>query len=98
MARWSYKYKSSLPDNHFLVVERGGRKDERGRTRPNRLRHFPVISRQGLIDVEHVRSALARIGRSGVSDHAKGSARKKAKALLEYVHREVDRRQARGRR
>jgi hypothetical protein len=98
MARWSYKYKASLPDRSYLYVASGGHKDAAGRTRPQSLRHFPVVGRTGAVSATHARNALARIGRSDVPASAKRSSRAKAERLLERVHRAVDGRLARGRR
>jgi hypothetical protein len=71
----SRKSMNNLPDAAFAVVERGGRKDEGGRTAPRGLRHLPhhtgsVKSRSEntTLDLPRLRNALARINQIKASD------------------------------
>jgi len=60
-AIWSTKYVNDLPDSCFMWVEKGGRKDQQGKTVPRSFRHLPFKTAEGKIDVPHVRNALARL-------------------------------------
>jgi hypothetical protein len=60
-AVWSRSYINDLPDNAFLYIESGGKKDEEGKTKPRSLRHFPYRDKDGGIDLLHLRNAIARI-------------------------------------
>ena len=57
---WSRAYINKLPDSAFLLIERGGYKDETGRTTPRSLRHLPVRDMQGRVSEAHAKNALSR--------------------------------------
>lgn len=57
---WSSAYINRLPDSAFLLIEKGGHKDETGRTTPRSLRHLPVRDMQGRVSEAHARNALSR--------------------------------------
>ena len=52
---------NDLPDSSFAVIERGGKKDESGKTAPRNYRHLPYKDASGSIDLPHLRNALARM-------------------------------------
>ncbi len=74
-AQWSRAYIDDLPDSAFLLIESGGEKDDEGKTRPRRLRHFPVRDAEGKLDVPHLRDAIGRIPQSDVSGLSADDAR-----------------------
>lgn len=61
MAKWTTKYKDSLPDSCFLYVAPGGEKDDEGKTVPRSKRMFPVRDADGKIDKDHLDDALSRL-------------------------------------
>ncbi len=65
-AQWSSSYINDLPDDAFLYIEEGGKKDDEGKTVPRSLRHFPVRDANGKLDLPHLRNAIARIPQSKV--------------------------------
>jgi site-specific DNA-adenine methylase len=65
-AKWSRAYMDDLPDSAFLYVEPGGEKDDADKTKPRRLRHFPVRDADGKLDVPHLRDATGRIPQSDI--------------------------------
>jgi site-specific DNA-adenine methylase len=74
-AKWSRAYIDDLPDSAFLLIETGGDKDDAGKTKPRRLRHFPVRDADGKLDVPHLRDAIGRIAQSTVSSLSVDDAR-----------------------
>ncbi len=78
--KWTRAFINDLDDSDFLYIEKGGKKDDAGRTVPRSLRHFPV-SVHGKPDKAHIRSALQRIPQSDLSDSIKKQATAKARAL-----------------
>lgn len=80
-ATWSAKFINDLPDSSFLHIEKGGEKDNEGRTTPRSLRHFPVRDAQGEVDLPHLRNALARIPQSNLPESVKDKCVKAARAL-----------------
>lgn len=58
---WSTAEVNDLEDAAFLYIEQGGEKDASNKTSPRELRHFPVYDADGLLDLPHLRNALARI-------------------------------------
>jgi hypothetical protein len=85
-AKWSGKYKRSLPDDAFLYVAPGGHSTIEGGKRvtvPRNLRHFPYKNAAGNIDLAHLRNAIARIPQSNhISQTQKTALQAKARALL----------------
>lgn len=65
-AEWTRAFINDLPDSAFLFIEDGGQKDADGKTVPRSLRHFPVRSETGEIDLPHLRNAIARIPQSRI--------------------------------
>lgn len=60
-AVWTTKFTNNLPDSSFAVIERGGKKDEEGKTVPRNYRHLPYKDSNGKVDLSHLRNALARM-------------------------------------
>lgn len=60
-AKWTTKFINDLPDSSFAVVEKGGEKDEEGKTVPRTYRHLPFKGPDGKVDLPHLRNALARM-------------------------------------
>ena len=83
MAVWTRAYIDDLPDSAFLYVERGGKKDDSGKTVPRSLRHFPYRDKSGAVDRAHLRNALARIPQSKLPAWVKTEVSKKAQTILE---------------
>jgi len=83
MATWTAAYINDLPDSAFLHIEKGGEKDEQGRTTPRSLRHFPYQDAAGSIDLPHLRNAMARIPQSNLPAAVRDRVQKRAQALLE---------------
>lgn len=81
-ADWDEAYINNLPDSAFLYVEPGD-KDGEGKTVPRSKRHFPYKNSAGVVDLPHVRNALARIPQSDVSASIKEEAMAKARKALE---------------
>lgn len=52
---------NDLPDSSFAVIERGGKKDDGGKTAPRNYRHLPYKDASGKVDLPHLRNALARM-------------------------------------
>jgi len=57
---WTRAYINDLPDTAFALIQKGGEKDESGRTTPRSLRRLPHHDAQGRIDIPHLRNANAR--------------------------------------
>jgi hypothetical protein len=87
-AQWDTAYINDLPDNSFLYIEDGGKKDEEGKTTPRSLRHFPYKDADGKIDLPHLRNAIARIPQSNVPN--KDALQRKAQGMLERANNSVD--------
>lgn len=84
-AVWSAAYINTLPDNSFLHIESGGKKDGDGKTVPRGLRHFPYKDDKGKIDLPHLRNAVARIPQAkieGMSADDLTKLQEKAQSLL----------------
>lgn len=64
---------NDLPDSDFAYIERGGTKDDSGKTVPRSKRHFPIN------DAAHVRNALARAPQSPFGDKAMPKIKEAAK-------------------
>lgn len=58
---WPVKKINDLPDSAFAFIEKGGKKDEEGKTVPRSLRHLPYRNERGDIDLPHLRNAIARV-------------------------------------
>jgi hypothetical protein len=82
-AVWTTAYVNDLPDSAFLYVESGGKKDSEGKTVPRSLRHLPYKSKEGTVDLPHLRNAIARIPQmKGISPDLKARLQAKARRLL----------------
>lgn len=68
MAKWTNEYINDLPDSAFLYIEKGGKKDKDKKTMPRTLRHLPIKSNEGKIDLPHVKNALARLNQVKLKD------------------------------
>jgi len=79
-AEWDAAYINDLPDSAFLLIEEGGETED-GKTTPRALRHFPVRSSGGEVDLPHLRNALARIPQSTISASLKAKALERAHSL-----------------
>lgn len=85
-AVWTTAFINKLPDNSFLHIESGGKKDGEGKTVPRSLRHFPYKDSEGKIDLPHLRNAIARIPQAKISGMTKQDLdvlQTKAQAMLE---------------
>lgn len=84
-AKWSGRYKRSLPDSSFLYVQPGGQVIIEGGkkvTIPRKLRHFPYKDAAGNIDLPHLRNAIARIPQSNLSALHRHALQQKAQRIL----------------
>jgi hypothetical protein len=82
---WDRKFINDLPDAAFAVIEKGGKKDATGRTKPRDLRHLPhhnssvkTSADDSTVNKAHLRNALARVSLTDLSK----SDRKKAERHL----------------
>lgn len=82
-AVWSTSFVNDLPDSAFLYVAPGGSKDAEGKTVPRSNRMFPYKDADGMIDLPHLRNALARIPQSNLSPALKERLTAKAQRLLD---------------
>lgn len=92
-AQWSRAYINDLPDDAFLYIEPGGKKDEAGKTVPRSLRHFPVRNHNGKLDVPHLEDAIGRIPQGTAEDltgDVKGKLQERARRLLEEAQQAVE--------
>lgn len=80
---WTASYVNDLPDGAFLLVEDGGTKDDEGKTTPRSLRHFPYKDAGGVVDLPHLRNALARIPQSDLPQDVKDRLTARAQAILD---------------
>jgi len=80
-AKWTRKYINDLPDSAFLYIEKGGEKDEEGKTVPRNIRHFPYKDADGKIDCPHLKNAISRIPQSTAPGLDKEAVQKKARSL-----------------
>lgn len=89
-AKWSRKYINDLPDSSFAVIEKGGEKDEEGKTTPRSYRHLPYKDKDGEVDLPHLRNALARMNQieSESPEDSTERIRQKAKSVLTKVAKE----------
>lgn len=86
-ATWTRAYINDLPDSAFLYIEKGGKKDEGGKTVPRTLRHFPYKDSDGSIDLPHLRNAIARIPQAKINGLDKEALQTKARRILERAQR-----------
>jgi hypothetical protein len=75
-AVWDTAYVNDLPDSAFAVIEPGGKKDDQGKTVPRELRHLEHHNKEGQLDENHVRNALARLSQTKISDELKVEAKR----------------------
>jgi hypothetical protein len=89
-AKWTAKYKNSLPDSSFLLVRRPV-KDKSGD------RALPIKDASGKISRSHVRNALARVNKvkEFSSDNTKGAAAK-LKRIAKKLGMEVKQKKSEG--
>jgi hypothetical protein len=64
-AVWDTKFINDLPDGAFAVVKAGGKKNGDGKTVPRSLRMLPHHGAGDVVDLPHLRAALARVAQSG---------------------------------
>lgn len=83
-AAWSAAQVDELPDSAFAYVSPGGRRKD-GRTEPRSLRHLPYRDKEGNVDPDHVRNALARLDQTDIPAEAKARAREKLDAAAKEV-------------
>jgi len=57
---WTTSIINNFPDSSFIIVEKGGKKDDGGKTVPRGFRHLPVKDGSGKIELPHLRNAMAR--------------------------------------
>lgn len=84
LGEWTQAYIDDLPNSAFAYVE-PGKVDGSGRTVPRSLRHLPYKDKNGVIDSDHLRNALARLEQTDLPPHAKA----KAKAVLDKAAQEA---------
>ncbi|MDG6995192.1 MAG: hypothetical protein JRN52_04640 [Nitrososphaerota archaeon] len=87
---WSAKDIDNLPDDAFAYIEKGGKKDEEGKTVPRALRHLPYKGPNGKPDAAHVRNALARLPQTQIPDAAKAEANSKLQAAAKELGIETE--------
>jgi hypothetical protein len=81
--KFSSKERNDLPDSDFAYIEPGGKKDDKGKTVPRSLRHFPIP------DAAHIRNALARLPQSKLPSSVKAKILKKIKEKAKNFDIEV---------
>lgn len=81
-AAWTAATINTLPDAAFGYVSPGGQKDAEGRTTPRSLRHLPYRTKDGAVDLPHLRNALARLTGTQIPAHVKGLLKTKFESLL----------------
>jgi hypothetical protein len=86
-AVWSTAYVNDLPDSAFLYVRPGGSKNGDGKTVPRTNRMFPVKNAGGMVDLPHLRNALARIPQANLSADLKERLAAKARRMLESTEK-----------
>ena len=80
-ATWTSAYINELPDSAFLYVESGDKDDKS-------LRHLPYKSKEGSVDLPHLRNAIARANQiklrdgSTISESKANELKAKAQKLL----------------
>lgn len=77
---WTIFYVSRLPDEAFLHTVLDGSKVVK--------RNFPYVDNAGVVDVPHLRNAIARIPDSDLSETNKTEVMAKAKKILEDIEQE----------
>ena len=82
--RWSYGYKTSLPDNAFLYIDkkRVTHRDAQGRSHPLDARHFPVKNANGSYSCSHIHNAISRAPQSDLPVSIQKYVQAKARRLL----------------
>ncbi len=86
--KWTVKYRNSLPNSAFTIIEPAYLS---GETLDKRARHLPYKDLSGKIDKPHLRNALARANQIKAITNSITTAelRKQAKANLEEIKKEV---------
>jgi len=86
--KWTVKYRNSLPNSAFTIIEPAYLN---GETLDKRARHLPYRDITGKIDKPHLRNALARANQiKPITDSiTTKDLRKQAKSRLEKIKKEV---------
>lgn len=86
--RWSIKYRNSLPDSAFAVIEPAYLNNE---TKNKNCRHLPYRDHTGKIDKSHLQNSLARVNQiKPITDSiTTAELRKQALETLEKAKKEV---------
>jgi hypothetical protein len=66
-AEWTTTYINDLPDSAFALIDKGGSKDQEGKTVPRTLRNLPHHDKGGKVDLPHLRNAMARVTHTTLS-------------------------------
>jgi len=74
LAMWDTAFINDLPDSAFAYVAPGGQKDADGKTKPRSLRYLPHHMMEGMVDMPHLRNALARAPQTNLPAEAKAQA------------------------
>jgi HK97 family phage prohead protease len=84
-ATWTAAQINDLPDESFLYIdaEAATGKDDGGLTVPRSARYFPYKDVDGVVDLPHLRNALARIPQSNLSAEIQERLTGMAQAILE---------------
>ena len=85
---WNIKYRNSLPDSSFAVIEPAYLNNE---TKNKNCRHLPYRDINGKIDMPHLRNALARVNQiKPVTDSiTTEELRRQAMITLEKAKKEI---------
>lgn len=84
-ATWTAAQINDLPDSSFLYIDTDAAtgKDDGGLTVPRSARYFPYKDADGVVDLPHLRNALARIPQSNLSAEIQARLTGMAQAILE---------------
>jgi hypothetical protein len=66
-AEWSQKDINDLPPSAFALIDKGGSKDQEGKTVPRTLRNLPHHKPDGSVDRPHLVNAMARVTHTKLS-------------------------------
>jgi len=58
LEKWDRAYINSLPDSAFVIIEPAYKE---GKTKDKNARHLPYKDKNGRVDLDHLRNALARV-------------------------------------
>jgi phage head maturation protease len=84
-ATWLAAEINDLPDSSFLYIDKDAAtgKDDAGLTVPRSARYFPYRDADGVVDLPHLRNALARIPQSNLSAEIQARLTGMAQAILD---------------